>query len=80
MRIKPIYYKLLFNLFVSTGMSFIVSLWMHIIHFGPQNFLDVWAKNFLISATIAFPAAVCLVFAVDKLMKKLFIVEHSADK
>lgn len=80
MKIKPIYYRLLFNLFVSTGMSFFVSLWMHIINVGAQHFIDIWAKNFLISATIAFPVAVCMVFIIDKLMKKMFIIEHTSGK
>jgi hypothetical protein len=45
------------------------------INIGAQDFFAIWFKNFLISAMIAFPVAVCLVFIIDKLMKKFFIVE-----
>ncbi|MDF3046938.1 MAG: hypothetical protein K0R73_56 [Candidatus Midichloriaceae bacterium] len=74
MKIQPITFRILFTFLISTGMSFFMSIFMHIWKVG-MDFLNIWLEVFAVSAVVSFPVALLLVFVIDKFMKKLFVVE-----
>jgi hypothetical protein len=74
MKISPITFRTLFTFLISTGMSFFMSLFMHIWKLG-LDFFDMWFKIFAVNVVVSFPVALMLVFFIDKFMKKFFVVE-----
>lgn len=71
MTIHTRYSNLLFALFMSLGMVFIMSGVLAIIYRGFENFLANWARGFVIAWPFAFPAVLVLAPRVRRLVQHL---------
>jgi hypothetical protein len=71
--ISSFLHTLIFTALVNLGMAFFISMSIHMLNVGLQH-MDLWFHNFVISLTIGFPIALLLVFGIDKLMNKIFII------